>query len=61
METFVAFVKSTIPKKDALFGAKLKLATVVGPKVRPTSTAKNLEESIVMKFIKQQFKWCLHF
>ena len=60
METFVAFVKSTIPKEDTLFEAKVKLATVVGPKVRPTSTAKNLEESIVRKFIKQQFKRCLH-
>jgi hypothetical protein len=60
METLVAFVKRTIPKEDTLFGAKLKLATVIGPKVRPTSTAKNFEKSVVREFIKQQFKRCLH-
>jgi hypothetical protein len=60
METLVAFVKGTIPKEDTLFGAKLKFTTVVGAKVRPTSTAKNFQESIVREFIKQLFEWCLH-
>jgi hypothetical protein len=60
METLVAFVKRTIPKKDTLFGAKLKLATVIGPEMRPTSTAKNFEKGVVREFIEQQFKWCLH-
>jgi hypothetical protein len=37
MDTLVAFVKRTIPKEDTLFGAKLKLATVIGPKANKHS------------------------
>ena len=60
METFVAFVESTIPKEDALFRAKIKLATVIGPKVRPVSTAKNLEKGIIRLFIKENLNGSLH-
>jgi hypothetical protein len=52
MKALVAFVKSTIPKEDTFFGAKLKFATVVGTKVWPTCTAKHFKESVVWKLMK---------
>jgi hypothetical protein len=44
MKTLVPFVKRAIPKKNALLGAKLKLATVARTSMRPARTSENFEE-----------------
>jgi hypothetical protein len=60
MEALIAFVKGTITEENTLFRTKLKLSIVVGPKVRPTRTTKNLEERIIREFLEQELKGCLH-
>jgi hypothetical protein len=40
LKAFVSFMKRTITKENALCGAKGKLLSVVGPKIRPTGTPK---------------------
>jgi hypothetical protein len=41
VETFDAFVKRNIAKKNTLFGPKSELAFVVWTKIGPASTTKN--------------------
>jgi hypothetical protein len=41
IETFDAFVKWTIAKKNTLFGPKGEFACVVGTKIGPAGTTKN--------------------
>ena len=60
VETVVALMLRTIPKKNTLFRAKLKFAMVVWMKVRPTRTTKHFEERIVRNFLKKELKWCFH-
>ena len=55
METFVPFMKSTIPKKDTLLRQKLKFMFIIEPKMRPTRTSKDFHKSIIWSFIEQEF------
>jgi hypothetical protein len=60
MKALVAFVKRTIPKEYTFFRSKLKFATIVGAKVRPTSTPKNLEKCVVRNFMQEKFDGGFH-
>jgi hypothetical protein len=53
VETLIAFVKSTVTEEDTLFGTKLKLSTIVWPKVRPTRATKNFKERVIREFLEQ--------
>jgi hypothetical protein len=44
MQTFIAFVKRAVPKKNTLLGAKLKLTIIVRGKMRPARTTKNFKK-----------------
>ena len=46
--------------KDTLLGTKLKLVHVIWTKMRPASGPKNLEESVIRLFIKENFNGSLH-
>ena len=60
METLVPLMERAITQEDTLFRAKLKLTIVVRPKMRPTSTPKHFEESIVRCIMQQFFNGCIH-
>jgi hypothetical protein len=47
LKAFVSFVKGAITKKNTLCGAKGKLLSVVGPKIRPTRTPEDAQGGVV--------------
>jgi hypothetical protein len=49
-------MKSTITDENALFGAELKLPSVVRPKIRPNSTHKRSKRCVVRFLFEQAFK-----
>jgi hypothetical protein len=60
MKTLVTFVFRTISMEDTLFGTKLKFVLIVWANVRPTSTAKHLEKSVVRRLLKKLLNGSFH-
>jgi hypothetical protein len=60
MKTLVTFVLRAISKEDTLFGTKLKFLLIVWANVRPTSTAKHLEKSVVRRLLKKLLNGSFH-
>ena len=58
-QTFVALVKVTIAKKNALSEVKLKLVTLIWTKARKTSTTKTFEGHVIRLFRKKVWKMVL--
>jgi hypothetical protein len=57
MKAFIATVRGTIPNENACVGAEVELVFVVRAKMRPTSTPKNTQKTIIgserKKFLKR--------
>jgi hypothetical protein len=49
-------MKTTITKKSALFGPKLKFTIVVGAKIRPYCTPKNSQKGVVRLGVEEALK-----
>jgi hypothetical protein len=60
MKTLVTFVLRAISKEDTLFGMKLKFVLIVWTNVRPTSTSKHLEKSVVRRPLKKLLNRSFH-
>jgi hypothetical protein len=58
IETFYAFVKSAIAKKNTLFGPKSELAFIVGTKIWPAGATKNTKGIIIGCDIEKFFRGC---
>lgn len=52
---FESFVRYAIAKEHALSGLELKFAIIVGPKIGPAGTTKNMQGCVVRRNIKKFF------
>jgi hypothetical protein len=52
MKTPITLMNRTIAEKDTFFRAELKFVIIVGAKIGPTGTTKDLEKGVIWFFTK---------